>query len=785
MDGETLKERLNKGRLPIDQALEYAIQIADALDKAHRKAIVHRDLKPSNIMLTKSGVKLLDFGLAKLGIASAVTPTSEMSTRDDSETLTEEGAILGTLRYMAPEQLEGKEADARTDIFAFGAVVYEMVTGKKAFNGTSQASLIGAILKDEPQPMAEIQEMTPRSLDRVVKKCLAKDPDARWQTVSDLCDEVKWVTETEPYGLPGIEGSHSLSKRGFRRAWAVGVAAVLLLAGITYIMDTVAPGLDSTLELTVLPPTDRSLATVGSLGGTPEISPDGSALLFRSSGGLWLRTLDSINPILLDGTQEASNASFWSSDSRWIAFPTLDRLMKVRTPDGAPELIAEVRGPTRGGSWSDRDEIVVSVVDDGRFRLFQVSPSGGELRPVEVSGLEEGEFFHPQFLPGGEEILFVFQPEDSQLQNVGEVYLATFTDGRAEDPVHLMESSTAVRYTSAGGGRILFIRNDNLYSQLLNVDNRSLEGDAELLVESVGSMPGVLQFTAHFSVSRSGTLAWRPGQAALAQVTVFDRQGEEIATVGPRSATFTIQLSPDETRLSADNWLMEPDQPGRVPLGDFVVGWLPDEGSTPLLEENLLQSAPWLSRFSDFFWTVRALSPDLAELLLSREGSVYAISLLEEPDTARPVVETGENIFNAQFSPDGQWLLYRAIETDLEGLRPTPQIYVQTYQGSAANRRLIATGGFPVWRRDGREIVYVGPESSVWSVPVATVGENLDIGTPERLFPVRIPAYVVLSASPLDVSADGSRFYVVQAVEQPDSDMIHVRVGGFPENPGD
>ena len=771
VEGETLQQRLEKGRLPLDRALEYTIQIADALDKAHRQGVVHRDLKPGNIMITKSGTKLLDFGLAKLKARSV--PLDQWSTIEEKEPLTAEGEILGTLQYMAPEQLEGKEADARTDIFAFGSVVYEMVTGKKAFEGASQASLIGAIMQNDPRRMSELQTLVPPALDRLVLQSLSKDPDDRWQTAGDVMREVKWIAEPGPEGTGVREGRDGHSNRSRERIALAAAATATLIALFVYLPDfgqTPTPG--PSLEVTILPPDGRSFETVGGLIATPEISPDGSSVLFRSQGGLWVRRLDSLEPLLLGETQAASNASFWSPDSQYVAFPASNtgQLMKVRVPDGAPEPIAEFTGPTRGGTWSHDGTILLSHSEDlGGFKLLATQDSGGELQPLEVPGLEEGEIVHPQFLPDGENFIFLYVPWDSEEE--GDIYLATLQDGRATNPVRLLRATAAARYTPAGGGRLLFIRNDNLYAQELDSNRRTLEGDAELVEENVASMPGISSFTAHFSVSRSGTLAWRPGRAALGQVTVFDRQGNEIETAGPEGTVGSIALSPDGTRLLADRqWLLRPNQPGRNPLGAGVwvlwtpdgsglLGYLPDLDPLKIFERPVDGSADLREVGPDVDGLPQDISPDGTEILYTGLGRRSVSSARVGPPgdgTHRLLVQTGESVFNPRFSPDGRWIVYR-----------TNAIYAQPFPGGVEDRQLIADNGFnPQWRGDGREIAYLGTEDGIWSVRVDAVRETLNFATPEPLFSVRPPAYLVARSSPLAVSHDGSRFYFVQGVEQ-------------------
>ncbi len=373
----------------------------------------------------------------------------------------------------------------------------------------------------------------------------------------------------------------------------------------------------------------------------------------------------------------------------------------------------------------------------------------------------------------------------------GDVYLATFRDGKATNPVRLLSARTAARYTPAGGGRLLFIRNDNLYAQSLDADRRLLEGDVELIEENVASMPGVSSFAAHFSVSRSGTLAWRTGRAARSQVTVFDRQGNEIETAGPEGTLGRIALSPDETRLLADGeWLLRPNESGRNPLGAGYrwLFWAPD--GSGLLGVSLLEDGPlWqiLERPVDgsadprelglaMVGTPSDISADGTQILYTEGRTVSSTRVGPGDGTGGLLVDTGETVFTPRFAPDGRWIVYGLIDGDR-----TREIYVQPFPGGVENRQLVADNGLnPQWRRDGLEIAYLGFEDgiwSVWSVRVATVGETLNFMPPERLFPIRLPAYFVPRMSPLAVSHDGSRFYFIQGVEQPGSEVIHVRTG--------
>ena len=368
LDGETLAQRLQKGALPLDQALQYAIEIADALDKAHRQGVTHRDVKPGNIMLTKMGTKLLDFGLAKLrDPKAAVISPSERETRRAS--LTGEGAILGTLQYMAPEQLEGKDADARTDIFAFGSIVYEMITGQEAFTGESQASLIAAILDSQPTPMSTLQPMSPPALDRVVRKCLGKDPEDRWQDVRDATDELKWIAEGGSQA--GVAVPAGVPTRGQSRlAWSVATVTTVLLAvalAVPYLNR--APAETATSRFSVL-------AEAGVVRGLA-LSPNGRQLAFTDGRQLWIRSLDSLESRALPGT-EGAQAPFWSPDGRSLGFFTITELRTVDPTGGPPQTVCVVPGV--GGTWNQDDVIVLGQFGGRASEGFP--PPGVSRRPV-------------------------------------------------------------------------------------------------------------------------------------------------------------------------------------------------------------------------------------------------------------------------------------------------------------------------------------------------------------------------------------------------------------------
>ena len=376
LDGETLADRLKKGALPLDQALRYAIEIADALDKAHRAGITHRDLKPGNVMLTKSGTKLLDFGLAKLRAAGSPAPLAGLSALPTEENLTAHGTILGTVQYMAPEQLEGKEADGRTDIFAFGAVVYEMATGKKAFEGKSQASLIGAIMSSEPPPIASLQPMTPPALNHVVKRCLAKDPDERWQSARDLTDQLKWISESGSQASAAIAAASPARKNWLKTlGWAAaGVVACAIVGIAVWILKPASPAPVTRFAMSL--PSGQRLDL-----GRPALalSPDGTRLAYAASSTnvgfqLYLRALDSLEARPIPGT-EGARGPFFSPDGQWLGFSAGGKLKKVSVSGGALVSLGDVTATgALGASWGSQGTIVLAPQLTGP--LQQVSDAG-------------------------------------------------------------------------------------------------------------------------------------------------------------------------------------------------------------------------------------------------------------------------------------------------------------------------------------------------------------------------------------------------------------------------
>jgi eukaryotic-like serine/threonine-protein kinase len=801
VQGEDLSQRTARGAIPLDQALLIAKQIAEALEAAHEQGIVHRDLKPANIRVRADGtVKVLDFGLAKATEASAF---GHQATRAVSESptittpaMTQAGMILGTAAYMSPEQAAGAPVDRRADIWSYGVVLWEMLSGQRLFGGDTVVHTLADVLRRSIE-FDTVDAPTPIKI--LLRRCLDRDPKTRLRDIGEARVAIeKYLTDP----ASGTEVPRRPRPVYPWLAWAAAaVLAIVAVVGWLRPPPVAAGATAADLVLTIVPPAG-SIAPVGDLHATPEISPDGSAVIFYrdiasagSGGGVQVRHLNALapEPVRTGGFR---NPGFWSPDSRSFAFSDGTNLKKMRVPDGAPEIVANGVATMVGGSWSDNGTLLVAGAVGGGPGLYVVPAGGGVAKRVEVS-LKDGFFcYWPEFLPGSEDFLVVAAA--SKIEE-SEIYLATLRDGHAADPVLLMKNATAARYTPAGGGRILFVRNDNLYAQTLNRTTRTLEGAPELIQQRVASSPSF--YAAHFSVSRTGVVAWRPGTAGLSQVTIFDRGGKDIGTAGPPTVVQTLSLAPDETRLlvgfNLTAWLLEPGRPGRQQLEQGTLGtlWSPDGSKlidgvpgndSRVMERPITGQGPAreLARLSGM-WMLRDISPNGKALLLNRgilDTTVFSLSLDDAQMEPKSLLQTGETIAHARFSPDGRWIVYTASAAGSErgGIYTGGGTYVQPYPGPGLPKQVTSRGNYPVWRKDGKEIVYLDEyqgRNYIWSVPLVARGNEVHSDTPSPLFPARLPATTFGDLNFLAVSRDGSRFFIPQALEQPDSDVIHVRVG--------
>ena len=804
VEGGDLSERIARGAIPLDEALPIAKQIAEALEGAHEQGIIHRDLKPANIKVRADGtVKVLDFGLAKaVEPFATMSPSQSLSPTITTPAMTHAGMILGTAAYMSPEQASGRPVDKRADIWSFGVVLFEMLSGQRLFSGETIAHTVADVLR-APIDVSKLPRDTPRVVRALITRCLDRDVKTRLRDIGEARLTIgRYLADPASGEVPG--GVRSARQWG---AWAAAaVLAVLAIVGWLRPQPE-ASGPTADVVFTIAP-AEGGLARVGDIHATPAISPDGTAVIFYdgdaaaglgSGGGVRLRRLNQLSPEPVR-TGRFTNPGFWSPDSRSFVFTDGTTLKKMRVPDGAPEIVVSDVAALVGGSWSDTGTLLFATPSG----LYSVPAAGGVATRIEMRGapFESRGVLNlgwPEFLPGSEDFLVLVDPGIEQ----SDIYLATLRGGRAADPVLLMKNATAARYTPAGGGRLLFVRNDNLYAQTLNRTARRLEGEPELVQQRVASSPSF--HVAHFSVSRTGAVAWRPGTAGLSQVTIFDRKGREIGTAGSPTVVQTLRLAPDETRLligfNSTAWLLEPGRPGQQQLeqgkdtlwssdGSKLLDGIPtDDGKSLRVVERPvtgggevreLARATGMGRLED-------ISPDSRTLLLSRgalDTAVFSVDLEGAQKGPKPLVQTGETISHTRFSPDGRWIVFTAssVGGGPGGLYSGGGTYVQPYPGPGLQKQVTSRGNYPVWRKDGREIVYLDEFQSqnyVWSVPVAAPGGEFRAGTPVPLFPARRPATTFGDLNFLAVSHDGSRFYIPQAVEQPASDVIHVRMGGI------
>jgi serine/threonine-protein kinase len=780
--GETLEARLAKGPLPLEQTLEYAIQIADALDKAHRQGVVHRDLKPGNIMLVKSGAKLLDFGLAKL--QAAETPTNLSALPTEQANLTAEGTILGTLQYMAPEQLEAKEADSRTDIFAFGAVVYEMATGKKAFEGKSQASLIAAIMEKEPPAMAEIQPVTPPVLDWVVKRCLAKEPDERVQTAADLMAELRWVTEIgTQVGLSRSATAPALWKRAI--PWSMATA-VIVIATI-FIWNSARPEqrLLTRFPL-VLPPTQRLL---GQLLHEVALSPDGTHLVYVANTGgssqLYLRALDSLEAKPIEGTEGAAGP-FFSPNGQWLGFFAGGRLKKVSISGGPPLILCDAQFG-RGATWGPNDTIVFAPTRSSG--LFQVSAAGGA---PEVLNTLKGAPSHryPEVLPGGKAVLFTVGTSGSW--DNAQIVVQELETGQRRV---LVEGGTSPRY--APTGHLVYARAGTLLAVPFDLERLEVSGATVPVIEGV--VTEALGGKALFSFSRNGSLLYVPGASPEQPdrtLVWVDRQGlAGVLPASPRRYKYP-RLSPDGGRLAvnivgpeSDVWLYDlsgetltrltfegdNERPVWTPdgkrvtfasrrAGPFNLFWRSADGSGS--DERLTTGEHFQNPES---WSSDGRVLAFQEVNPTTNSDIWVLPL-EGERQPRPFLRTPFNEADATFSPDGLWLAYASDESGQY------KVYVQPFPGPGGKRQISTEGGRePVWNPNGRELFYRNGDKMI-AVDISTE-PAFRAGTPRLLFEAGYEGPGPGSdGANYDVSPDGQRFVMIQAGQEEQEPVTQINV---------
>ncbi len=772
IDGETLSQRVTRGPLPLELVLRHGEEVASALDAAHRKGVVHRDLKPGNIMLTRTGAKLLDFGLAK----SAAVLGSDPNAATVSQPLTSKGTILGTFQYMAPEQLEGHEADARTDIFSFGAVLYEMATGKRAFEGTSRASLIASIMQSHPRPISELQPMTPPALDRLIRKCLAKDPDQRWQSAADVADELRWIAEGG--SLTGAAGvARSPRRISTLLPWFVALGLGVLTAAAWMIPQETLQ--THPLHLSVTLPSSE-VVDGGLENLAIAISPDGQSLAYcaRSQGGihLYLRRLDQRQATKVPGTEGAYDP-FFSPDGEWIGYFAASNLRKVSIRGGVSLPLAESI-ESRSGTWVDQQTIVFAPHFGSP--LMRLPAEGGRAEAVTTLDVEKRERSHrwPDVIPGGEWVLFTIGTIDSpggyDASTIEAVSLKT-----GERRV-LVKGGRMARYVPPGF--LVFARGGVLFATPIDPgDPRVTEAPLPVL-DGVGGEE--TSGASHFSVSQGGTLAYVPGATdELDELVWVNMEGKAEPVGAPLRQYDQVRISPDGTQLMlaagparsvGDIWLysLERKTMTRVTFDQkcSCPCWMPDQrrivyrteaGPYQIKVQLLDGSEPPLVIHSDPDpILVSGVTPDGTTVLFQKYGSGNSDVLVVPIDgsaPARPLWEEPSAQYSGIVSPDGRWLAYASQEGGND------DIYVKPSSGRGGKWQVSVDGGIvPVWAPDGKAIYYVR-DDAMMAVSIESDEAKITAGASRKLFDFPPGRRAERDLRTFDIAPDGKRFVLMRS----------------------
>jgi len=779
LEGETLRDRMAGAALPQRKALDYALQIARGLAAAHEKGIIHRDIKPDNIFITDDGrVKILDFGLAKLTSATDGTQSqTEVPTRKVN---TDPGTVMGTMGYMSPEQLKSQPADHRSDIFSFGTILYEMLSGKRAFRGDSMAETMSAILREDPPDLSETNKTVSPALERVVRHCLEKNPAERFHSARDLAFAIESLSGSAISGqtatMPTIttESSTQVGRSRWlddaRVAWIVaGILVVSLLATLGLLYFNPSETTTRAARLSLTPPPE--LAFNDAQSDAAVVSPDGQKIAFSATSGdgknmLYLRALDSSEIKLLPGSENVMEP-FWSPDSRSVAFGSNGKLKRSDLAGGGNAQVLCDAARLVGGTWN-KDGIIV-FAPDYRTALMQVSAQGGEPKPVAMRFDDQTAESHryPDFLPDGRHFLFRRDPKGIWV-------------GSLDSPETRQVLVEVTPFVYAQPGWLVFVRNDALVAQAFDAAKIAFSGEPIPIITGQKNAG-----TLRFSVSDNGVLIWQGQWERDYQLVWFDRDGKETGTVdAPMKVNIgeDLSISPDGKRLAVKRnqnlWVVELEKGTALRITSTfsqMPVWSPDgsriaysEGTSGLTvraangsgdAEGLLPGANFPS----------AWSPDGRFIIFVRRGvktrmDIYALPLFGD----RKEYLILNSPFNEQtpaFSPDGRWLAYTSDETG------NYEIYVQSFSADGklgADKQRVSTigGTYPVWRRDGSELFFVAPDGQMMSSAVKTGGTEFQFGAPKPLFKTRMLAWIT-NFHEYDVSPDGQRFLIGTLVGEP------------------
>jgi Tol biopolymer transport system component len=742
LEGETLADRAARGPLPLADVLRYGIQIADGLDRAHRAGIVHRDLKPGNIMITKTGAKLLDFGLAKGGATTSAESAADVPTI--AKSLTQEGTIIGTFQYMAPEQLEGAPADARTDIFALGTVLYEMATGRRAFEGKTRTSLIAAIVSAQPPAITNVQPLAPASLDHVIATCLAKDPDERWQSAHDVAQELRWI-ETNAVA----PAASRVSSRRWMTVAALALIAAIVLAGL-YVRARVRPR--EAIAFSILPPREYVFRAV-------QIAPDGSAVAFiaaneRGDAAVWVRRVGSVAATkIFESATLATNVVFWSPDAKWIGYFDDRRIMKVPAQGGTPETVCSACvSYGDGATWSRSGTILFTP----KFAegLFRVPASGGTAVRVTSLDAKHRETLHgwPQFIDDGERFVYLYR---------------TFSDEKNAIYGGSLDGKTRVFLTNAdslvgvSGGYLLFVRDGAMYGQRFDSAKMRLTGEPRKVVD--GAFYDEDSAHSFASVASNGAVVYMPASNTERKMEIgwYDRGGRLTEKLFDDVSVESLVLPPDDSRVamakfepkkgaydiyvydiargvrsrltsglanySGPLWTHTGDRIIYAGDGDgmYDVYQQPDDGATPA---QTVWKGGDDKHPSD-------ISPDgrwlLAMQYSAKTKSDIWLVPLDGSGKPSPLIATNEDDNSARVSPDGKWIVYMSSQSG------RGETYVRAFPNGRSVQVSIDGGDSPFWSPDGSEIYFVSRDVNVMAVPFHAAGSTPQPGKPAALF--RIP----------------------------------------------